>query len=597
MASKPLTPDDLKGKLLQGAFTRAGPTAEQLPDPIADTPMVLTIEQMIPYENNPRTITNAKYQELKASIRARGLDQPPPVTRRPGQSQYIIRNGGNTRLAILKELYNETQEERFFKVNVLFRPWDGTRGEIISLTGHLAENDMHGQLMFIERAMGIEKARQMYEEESGAPVSQRELARRLAVDGYPISQSHISRMQDTIRYLLPAIQSTLYTGLGKHQIERLLALRKCAALAWETIAPLNPKVPDFDTLFQEVLSQFDEDATEFVYERVQDELIGKMHEGTPFTYENVLLSITENQNRARRSATLESQIFLPPANINAESVNTSSEPLEHLASEGITPAEAQQPKTVIAGSPKELRIPSPPNQQRTDPSPVAGSPLVERELSEEERAERIAGHIVTPVMTTDRVMAIKRQVAELDGETLPDFNANALVSIPVQAGGLYPISDVWYIEREFDWPEQLRRVSAQLAREIAEISGLGGVYVNDVPAGLGFVCNEPAPEVELSTKSINTMMLLQALSGVYAIALASENSEQSLNLAEFKFAAALGQLLLGQPAYLGIQGERHLPSLDDRLDDAAVVKLFRLIRFGRRLVELEKQQLDEINQP
>jgi len=47
-------------------------------------------------------------------------------------------------LAILNELYRETGDEKFFRFHCLFRPWDAVRGEIISLTGHLAENDLQG---------------------------------------------------------------------------------------------------------------------------------------------------------------------------------------------------------------------------------------------------------------------------------------------------------------------------------------------------------------------------------------------------------------------------------------------------------------------
>ncbi|MFX8883396.1 hypothetical protein ABTM86_19515, partial [Acinetobacter baumannii] len=86
---------------------------------------------------------------------------------------------------------------------------------------------------FIERALGVAKANELYEAESGTTLSQSELARRLTADGYPIAQSHISRMQDTVRYLLPAIPKILYGGLGKHQIERLINLRKGASRAWE----------------------------------------------------------------------------------------------------------------------------------------------------------------------------------------------------------------------------------------------------------------------------------------------------------------------------------------------------------------------------
>ena len=84
------------------------------------------------------------------------------VTRRPGEDHYIIRNGGNTRLAILRELWSETKDERYFRISCLFRPWP-SRGEVVMLTGHLAENELRGGLTFIERALGVEKAREFYE--------------------------------------------------------------------------------------------------------------------------------------------------------------------------------------------------------------------------------------------------------------------------------------------------------------------------------------------------------------------------------------------------------------------------------------------------
>ena len=222
----------MKEKLMQPAFEHKAPTAERLSDPVVDTPMLLSLDEVLPYDSNPRTTRNPKYAEIKESIRQRGLDTPPPVTRKPGEDKFRIRNGGNTRLAILNELYRETGDEKYFRFHCLFRPWDEMRGEIISLTGHLAENDLQGQLKFIERAIGVDKAKTLYEAELGEPISQRELARRLATDGYPVSQPHISRMQDALRYLLPAVPGLLYSGLGFERVTKLLGLRKSALACW-----------------------------------------------------------------------------------------------------------------------------------------------------------------------------------------------------------------------------------------------------------------------------------------------------------------------------------------------------------------------------
>ncbi|MEE4678339.1 ParB family protein [Pseudomonas alliivorans] len=577
MASK-LTAEEISGKLLTGAFSRSGPSVDRLPDPVADTPMVLTLDELSAYENNPRTVTNAKYQEIKDSIRVRGLDQPPQVTRRPGEKNFIIRNGGNTRLSILRELYSETGDQRFYRISVLFRPWDGERGEIIALTGHLAENDLRGNLMFIERALGIENAKTIYEQETGEPISQRDLAKRLKADGYPVSQSHISRMQETIRCLLPVIPAALYSGLGKPQIERLLTLRKAAAQTWQTHTEGKAHVTDFEVLFQDVLSLFDGDASEFVFERVQDELISNMKEGTGLTYEQILLSVNENQTLARRSSVIETPLTFP-STMQPPTGDAPRPPPGELE-QTAPPPDSPPQSTTIRGTGKSTLSAPPAADPKTD---LAMPP----ELSDEERLARLEGHVVTPVSTTERVFEMKRQVAALDGEELPDFKANALVSIPVQAGGLHPISDVWYIERIIDQPDELRHVIAQLAREVAVICGLKLDTVAEVPGGLGFLCQEPPADVELTELANNTLTLLQAISGVYAIALTKQTPETPLDVAEFQFTAALGQLLLGSPRY-----EDRDAVLAGRLDDACIVKLFRLIRLGRRLVELEVMDVD-----
>lgn len=120
-------------------------------------------------------------------------------------------------------------------------------------------------------------------------------------------------------------------------------------------------------------------------------------------------------------------------------------------------------------------------------------------------------HIVSPAQTTERLQSIQRLIANELGDTLPpDFEGNVLQAIPVQAGGLYPITDVWYIEPGLDIPDRLRVHIAQFANEIAEAASLAGCVVpcND---GIGFKC-KPAQE---GTSDIggDVVMLLAALSG------------------------------------------------------------------------------------
>src|SRR3546814_20969448 len=100
---------DMAGKLLAAGFERSGPSATALSDPIVDTPMVVTLDQLRPYDHDPRKKRTSAYEEIKASIRERGLEAAPALTRRPGEQHSIIHTGANTRREILLEPWSENK--------------------------------------------------------------------------------------------------------------------------------------------------------------------------------------------------------------------------------------------------------------------------------------------------------------------------------------------------------------------------------------------------------------------------------------------------------------------------------------------------------
>ena len=545
-----LTPRDMAAKLLASGFERNGLAPAGLSDPIADTPMVVTLEQLRPYDHDPRVTRNPAYEAIKASIRERGLDAPPAITRRPGEAHYIIRNGGNTRLAILRELWAETKEERFFRVPCLFRPWPA-RGEIVALTGHLAENELRGGLTFIERALGVEKAREFYEQEIGLPLSQSELARRLSADGYPLPQSHISRMSDAVRFLLPAIPTVLYGGLGRHQVERLAVLRNACERTWERRTLSNELAVDFASLFQEVLAQFDTSPDGFSVQRVQDELVGQMAELLHTDYDMLALEIDDSESR-QRALTSEPTSAAPPV---PTAPTAPSVPL----SPPFDPAPAKSAVTVLA-------------RERDDSNTLASAAEAKvvgvnsaTASPDGQPGEHLRAHIVSPAATTDRLQSIQRLVADRMGDKLPDFAANVLHAIPVQAGGLYPISDVWYIEPGLDAPDRLRVHIAQFAREVAGEAAVAD-YVEPREEGMGFICIAPAMGQTLSTFARAVLTLLAVLSAA---------SEPLSGVDRIHLTDDLGPLLHGHGGATA------------RLSDAGLVKLFRLLRLARRLLDLE----------
>ena len=82
-----LNAESMAAKLSADRFKHTGPALAALPDPIADTPMMVMLDQLKPYDLNPRMTHNPLYEEIKASIRARGQDAPPPITRRHHEQQ------------------------------------------------------------------------------------------------------------------------------------------------------------------------------------------------------------------------------------------------------------------------------------------------------------------------------------------------------------------------------------------------------------------------------------------------------------------------------------------------------------------------------
>jgi ParB family protein of integrating conjugative element (PFGI_1 class) len=558
-----VSPEDIASKLLSDGFTRNGPVASSMSDPIADTPMVVTLDQLRSYELDPRLTRNPLYEEIKASIRQRGLDAPPPITRRPGADHYIIRNGGNTRLAILRDLWSESKDERFFRIGCLFRPWP-ERGEIVALTGHLAENELHGGLSFIERALGVEKVRELYEQEDGKSLSQSELARRLKTDGYPVPQPHISRMQEAIQFLLPAIPNVLYAGLGRPQVEQLTSLRRAGSRIWDARVTRNSASIDFATLFQDVLMVFDSPGS-FAAQRVQDELIGQMADLLGVDYDTLTFEITDSEKRWQL--------------LNSDPHNTSS-----TATTGQVPTSQPTLSSTVA-PPPSASTPRTTETSRTSASdtlsvqdgPATHPPadVNEDQQDKDDHAVLFQEHIVSPAETTDRLQSIQRLVADHTGEAPPDFGTNVLQAIPVQAGGLYPISDVWYIDPSLDTPDRLRIHIAQFAREIANEAGLddGIVACNE---GIGFTCARAFGELDTPSNLPRSLLsLLHALSAPYQPVGSLPARINTAQLAE-----DLGALLLGQMP---------TPSSQQvvRLSDSGLVKLFRLLRLARRLLDIE----------
>lgn len=215
--------------------------------------LIVEIAHIHPYERNPRQGRNPEYDRIKDSIRSQGLDQPLVITRRPGATDYIVFAGGNTRLLVLKELYEETGEDRFAHVLCVIRPW---QRESDVLLAHLRENDLRGNLTFIDKAQALCETRRLIAAERGVEnISQTQLESELQQAGYRIHQGLISRMAYAVEVLQPLIPQALAAGMGKHHIGRIRALERAARIVWQQHCSGGDAA--FDAVFKTLCSRYD----------------------------------------------------------------------------------------------------------------------------------------------------------------------------------------------------------------------------------------------------------------------------------------------------------------------------------------------------
>lgn len=202
---KRISQDDLKAAVANaGLAMTSQPTVPSasgaLQDATLHSTIRLNLDQVDPYENNPRTWQNEKFADIKASIRARGLDSMMSVTRRPGSKRYVLAKGGGTRYRALRELWEETQDRKFYEIDFGYSEY---RGEVDILAAHISENLNRDDMVFWDKAKSFVGLRYQIEEESG-DLTFKDLVARFKELGLPdIGKSSLALYQFTFDALHP----------------------------------------------------------------------------------------------------------------------------------------------------------------------------------------------------------------------------------------------------------------------------------------------------------------------------------------------------------------------------------------------------------
>ena len=198
-------------------------------DPRHDCQIELGVDDIRSYEHNPRRANNAKFGEIKESIRSTGIRNPLTVTRRPGEQHFIVEAGGNTRLLAVQQLWAETRDPRFEKLTVVFRPWQ-SEGHV--LVAHLIENEQRGELTFWDKANGVLSLKARFEEEKGRTLSLRQLEDELKAAGFPVNTATLAHyLYATARLRILGDAIPALSGLDVKTLQpRLNLLKRYAQL-------------------------------------------------------------------------------------------------------------------------------------------------------------------------------------------------------------------------------------------------------------------------------------------------------------------------------------------------------------------------------
>ncbi len=240
------------GSMLNKPHLQAAENTVVPPDPRVPTRVRVTLEQLIPYDGNPRKSKNPDYDEIKESIRNRGLDHPPNITREKPTDPYMIKDGGNTRLQILNELWEETQEQRFYELECMFHPWTD---DLDILVGHMVENELRGRMLFIERAIAASRIKGMLEKLDNKELSIRESSKRITSIGWTIDHSALAQLLYSHDILFPVIPEAFWSGIGRDSVKKIRKLLETSRKYWDQVS--NQDDSQFEDIWPRVFTALD----------------------------------------------------------------------------------------------------------------------------------------------------------------------------------------------------------------------------------------------------------------------------------------------------------------------------------------------------
>lgn len=164
---------------------------------------------------NQRRSRNPKYDEIKESARSKGIQDPLHIVFHPGQQKWVLSQGGQTRLLICRELYEETKDDSF-----LYPPTSKQKftSDLDLCISHLVENNLRGDNTFLETSNAVLNIRKLLAESLGSDPTQEELASEMSRRGMPIRRQSITAMLYLAEELSPYITNQLFLDAASRKV-------------------------------------------------------------------------------------------------------------------------------------------------------------------------------------------------------------------------------------------------------------------------------------------------------------------------------------------------------------------------------------------
>lgn len=173
---------------------------------------------------NQRKSKNPRYEEIKESIRAKGVSEPLTIVQHPEDNSWVLSQGGQTRLLICRELYEETLEARFLHPPVRKAEYSS---ELNLCINHLIENDLRADNSFFEKAIAVSNIFRLLAEELGSEPTQDLLAERMAAEGLPIRRQSITAMLYAANIFSSKLTNNAFADtLSRKMVDQIRQVRK-----------------------------------------------------------------------------------------------------------------------------------------------------------------------------------------------------------------------------------------------------------------------------------------------------------------------------------------------------------------------------------